>query len=63
MPTLMTLNEVADALHVSAETVRHWRKNGRGPRSLKIGRRVMFTREDVEAFIDQARRNGVGDAA
>lgn len=62
----MTTAEVAELLRVPAETVRYWRHvGGKGPRSFKIpgGRRVLYAREDVDAFIAEARAAGQGDAA
>ena len=51
----MTTGEVADKLRTSPETVRFWRHVGKGPRSFKVGRRVLYAAEDVEAFIAEAR--------
>lgn len=42
-------------LRTPAETVRYWRHVGKGPASFKIGRRVLYARADVEAFIAAAR--------
>lgn len=55
MPDYMTTAEVADTLRAPVETVRYWRHVGKGPRSFKMGRRVLYAREDVEAFIAGAR--------
>lgn len=56
MSTYLTTNEVAEALRTPAETVRYWRHVGKGPKSFKIGRRVLYAAEDVEAFIADARQ-------
>jgi excisionase family DNA binding protein len=55
--------EVAEMLRTPAETVRYWRHVGKGPKSFKVGRRVLYAREDVEAFIAAARAGGGPDAA
>lgn len=54
--TYMTTGEVAELLRVPQETVRFWRHVGRGPRSFKIpgGRRVLYSRTEVEEWIKQA---------
>jgi excisionase family DNA binding protein len=52
----MTTAEVADLLRTPAETVRFWRHAGKGPKSFKIGRRVLYARQDIEAFLEAARR-------
>lgn len=49
----MTVNEVADLLRTSPETVRYWRHIGKGPKSFKVGRRVLYAAADVEAFVDE----------
>lgn len=51
----LTTAEVAEALRTPAETVRYWRHIGKGPASFKVGRRVLYDRSDVEAFIAKAR--------
>lgn len=57
----MTVAEVAAACGVTPAAVRNWRHQGKGPRSYRVGRRVLFDRADVAAFIDQCRAaTGVG---
>jgi hypothetical protein len=55
MPDLMTTREVADWLRRPVETLRYWRWHGEGPPSFKIGRRVMYDRADVEAWLVEVR--------
>ncbi len=57
MTEYMTEAEVADLVRRSAETLRYWRNRREGPKWFKLGRRVLYAREDVEAFIAAA-RNG-----
>ena len=51
----LTTEEVAETLRTSPETVRYWRHKKVGPRSFKVGRRVLYAREDLEQFIAEAR--------
>ena len=51
----LTTEELAQLLRTSPETVRYWRHIGKGPRSFKIGRRVLYSAEDVETFLAAAR--------
>lgn len=51
----LTTEEVATLLRTSPETVRWWRHEKKGPASFKVGRRVLYAAEDVEAFIAEAR--------
>jgi excisionase family DNA binding protein len=55
MADFLTTDELAMLLRAPTETVRYWRHVGKGPRSFKVGRRVLYAREDVEAFIAKAR--------
>lgn len=49
---LMTTAEAAELLRTSPETLRYWRYVDMGPRSAKLGRRVMYRRADVEQWIE-----------
>ena len=51
----LTTTEVAGLLRCAPETVRYWRHVRKGPKSFKVGRRVLYAREDVERFIAAAR--------
>jgi hypothetical protein len=54
-PEYLTTIEVAETLRTPVETVRYWRHIGKGPKSFKIGRRVLYAADDVAAFIAEAR--------
>lgn len=49
---MVTMAEVADLLRVSRRTVYTWAQNGRLPAPRKIGRRVLFNRQQVAALLD-----------
>lgn len=55
MAEYLTTDELAGLLRTTPETCRYWRHVGKGPRSFKVGRRVLYAREDVERFIADAR--------
>jgi DNA-binding transcriptional MerR regulator len=55
MPKYLTTHEVAELCRTSPETVRYWRHVGRGPQSFKLGRRVLYSADDVSTWIDGAR--------
>ena len=57
MSKFLTTTEVAEQLRTPIETVRYWRHVGKGPKSFRLGRRVLYAMEDVEAYIDQARKS------
>ena len=56
MAKYLTTAEVGELLRAPVETVRYWRHIGKGPASFKLGRRVLYAIEDVEAFVDAARK-------
>ncbi|MGN8245276.1 helix-turn-helix domain-containing protein [Cellulomonas soli] len=63
---LMTTEEVAAETRVPVNTLRYYRARGagEGPRSAKYGRRVMYRRADVEAWLqEQYEASNPGDAA
>jgi predicted DNA-binding transcriptional regulator AlpA len=62
---ILTLQEVADMTRLPVATLRWMRHRGDGPPMFRLGRRLMATEEDVEAWVrqqraaDDARRRGV----
>lgn len=52
---LLTLNEVAQILMTSENTVRWWRQIGTGPEFFKIGRRLYTTVGDLRRWIRKQR--------
>lgn len=55
---LMTMDEVSELTRIPVNTLRFYRHKGDGPKSAKIGGRVMYRREDVEAWLDAAFETG-----
>jgi predicted DNA-binding transcriptional regulator AlpA len=51
MTDLMRTEEVSQETGIPAATLRYWRHIGTGPRSARLGRRVVYRRSDVEAWI------------
>jgi predicted DNA-binding transcriptional regulator AlpA len=59
MTKLLRLPEVAELTGVPQATLRFWRHEGRGPKSAKLGRRVVYREVDVLAWIEaQFERDG-----
>jgi predicted DNA-binding transcriptional regulator AlpA len=44
-------DEVALINRASVSTVRYWRHLGTGPRSFRVGRRVVYRRSEVEQWL------------
>lgn len=53
-PTYLTTEEVADRFRTSPGTVRYWRHVGKGPASFRLGARVLYDLDLVEAWERQA---------
>ncbi|MEE6295706.1 helix-turn-helix transcriptional regulator [Georgenia wangjunii] len=48
----MTTAEVAEHLGIPAETLRYWRHKGTGPKSFRLGEKlVRYRREDVDHWV------------
>lgn len=60
MHDLMTVPEVADEYRIPESTLRYYRHRGEGPKSFKLGRRVVYKRSDVEAWIEAQYAAAVG---
>lgn len=53
LPTdLLTITELSKIISVSPDTLYQWRHRGYGPRSTKAGRRVLYRRSDVDAWLE-----------
>lgn len=50
--TIMLIGEVAELTRLSENTLRWLRHDGRGPKSAKLGRRIVYRESDVIAWID-----------
>lgn len=53
MDRLMTISEVSELLRVPLGTLRDWRLRGIGPRSFRLGKRVVYAQTDVETYVRQ----------
>lgn len=50
---MMRPKQAAEYLGVACQTLAKWRVTGRGPRFRKLGRIVVYTPDDLRAFVDQ----------
>lgn len=51
--TLSLIEEAAEFLRVPVATLRYWRHMGTGPKSARIGGRVMYKQVDLENWINE----------
>ena len=52
-PELLTITEAAELLRAPVATLRYWRHLGTGPRSFRLGRRVLYRRDDLRAWVEE----------
>jgi excisionase family DNA binding protein len=50
-PELLTITEAAELLRAPVATLRYWRHCNTGPRSFRLGRRVLYRRDDLQAWV------------
>jgi predicted DNA-binding transcriptional regulator AlpA len=48
---LLTEAQAAELLQMKAQTLNKWRMRGRGPRYLKLSKKIRYDRADVAAWI------------
>ncbi|ADB74182.1 helix-turn-helix transcriptional regulator [Geodermatophilus obscurus] len=56
---LLTIAEAAELLRAPVATLRYWRHLGTGPHSFRLGRRVVYRRDDLQSWIDARRDRGI----
>lgn len=52
MSDLMNPRETAEEIKSTESTLAYWRHIGKGPRYAKVGRRVVYRRVDVLAWLE-----------
>lgn len=56
METLLTVDQVADALQVPKQRLYAWRHEGRGPPAIPLeGRMLRWRAEDIESWLENQR--------
>ena len=55
MDELMTIDEVAEYLRVPVPTIRWLRQDGRFAPAIKVGRRLVWTSQDVRSWAETHR--------
>lgn len=56
--SLMTIQEVSELTSIPVATLRYWRHKGLGPKGAKLGGKLMFRRDDVDEWVNQAFERG-----
>jgi len=53
---LLDKRDAADALGISSRSLDAWRQRGYGPRFLKVGGRIKYPPEEIDAFLQKCTR-------
>lgn len=53
LPRLLTTRQAAEYLSLQPQTLRDWRANGRGPKSIKVEGAVRYRAVDLAVFVEQ----------
>lgn len=48
---IMSTTDLSDFLRTPESTIRYWRSKGEGPPAVKVGRRYLYSKSDVEAWL------------
>lgn len=59
MTPLLNEKEAAEKLGMTVAALRRWRLERRGPTWYRIGNRVRYREEDLEAFIESNAQKGI----
>lgn len=57
LPGLLEIDDVAALLHVSRSLLAKWRMAGRGPRFMKVGRRILYECGEVSRWLEAQERS------
>lgn len=53
---LLNTAEAAEALRLGVATLHRWRKAGKGPPYIEMGRKVYYRRTDLDRWIEEQQR-------
>lgn len=62
MIELVTPLQAAEMLCLSELTLRKWRWEGKGPRFIKVGRKVAYKKTDLYEWVDSQSRASTSDS-
>ena len=54
----MTTAELAELVRAPDSTVRYWRHCGKGPKSFRLGKRVLYDADEVRAWLEEREASG-----
>lgn len=58
--TILRLEQITERTGIPLATLRWYRQRGMGPKTWKLGRRVVAYEDDVQAWLDEQATNSAG---
>jgi excisionase family DNA binding protein len=62
MRELLTLDEAADYLRRPVDTLRYWRKLGRGPKAARVGKGLLYRKAELDRWVREQEGQGARSA-
>jgi excisionase family DNA binding protein len=62
MRELLTLEEAADYLRRPVDTLRYWRKLGRGPKAARVGKGLLYRKTELDRWVREQEGQGARSA-
>lgn len=57
----LTTAEAAEYLRLADRTLERWRIEGRGPRFIKVGAKVLYAKRELDRFLEAGERTSTAD--
>lgn len=61
MPELLKAEKAAEILGIKKQTLAVWRLKGSGPRYIKLGTRVLYSVDEIDAWLAAHTRTSTSD--
>ncbi len=61
--TLLPTRDAAPMAGVAPKTLENWRSDGKGPKFIRAGRKVLYDPNDITAWKDANRHSSTSEAA
>ena len=58
----MTTHELAELVRAPDSTIRYWRHVGKGPKSFRLGKRILYDADEVRAWLEELQASSAGAA-
>lgn len=56
MERLLTTEEASKLLNITKRTLERWRKAGKGPKYVTLGRSIGYQAEDIQTWVDDQKK-------